>query len=118
MPTGFEPYDAPVGSPSRDPWDEYALEKVRAQIIEDEFHLEDQNRGFTVYAVVGVLGMAGAVIEVFWRNGPASLWQATFFLGMFVLTVCCITLRIYGGMLLRRIQRRQKWLDKHGVKLL
>lgn len=108
----------PYAPPRPDPWDDYALEKVRAQLIDDEFYFADQNRGFTLWGVISACSIIFTVTKASLDTKPASTWDITFVFFAAFLFLICATLRIYGKIQKDRIESRLKWLDRNGLKYL
>lgn len=106
------------GPPRADPWDEYALEKVQAQIIDDDFYFSDQNRGFTIWALISACSIIFTITKAALDTKPASTWDITFVFFAALLFIVCITLRIYGQIQTKRIESRLKWLERNGLKYL
>jgi hypothetical protein len=114
----FEDSSREAQPPTRDPWEEFAIEKVRAQLVDDEFYFDDQNRAFTAWAIGSAIAFGVSFAQAVTASEQASLWQVFFISSAAIATLVCTVLRIYGAVLSKRNLRRQKWLDRHGLKYL
>ncbi|WP_127524050.1 hypothetical protein [Mesorhizobium sp. Z1-4] len=114
----IDPDDDELAPPARDPWDEYALDKIRAQLADDEFYFEDANGSFSVWGIAALVAFGICLARIAMSDSPSSLWDAATVVVTLALAFSCLVLRIHGAILLKRVRRRQKWIERHGLKYL
>lgn len=116
----FDPLFAPeeVGPPRAHPWDEYAAEKIKNLLFEQELELESANQTATAWAAVGFFACAAGITNVFLQSEPASLSDLLVGFGTFLIGFICLVIRLYGIWLSSRLRRRQRNIDRYGVRYL
>lgn len=104
--------------PTRDPWDEYAIEKIGTLLSTDQTHYEDQRGGCWVYGVVLFVGAGVDLYQMATGKEQATPWQMVFFGLAVVGFVACVALRFHISAVLRRIARHERSLKTYGVRHL
>ena len=102
--------------PRRDPWVEYAIEKLNELLIAQEIEQEDRNGRFTMTCILGLVFVASS----WWHAATQPTSNQWDFLGLVVGAVAIvagITLRINGQLDLQRLRRTQKLLQSGKYRL-
>lgn len=106
------------GPPKRDAWEEYALEKAHALLIEDEFYFEEQNRNAAIWAVISAIVIVIDIVQLWRAVDPDPFWNLIYLVVALICFIAAAAIRIHGGFTLRRIAKRHKLLNKNGLKYL
>lgn len=112
------PFTTEWEPPRPDPWDEYAVEKIKNLLFEQELELEEANRTALIWTAIGFSACAATIINASMQSEPASVSDLLIGFGSFLVGFVCLVIRLYGIWLSSRLRRRQRNIDRYGVRYL